>query len=143
MRAAADRGPRGQLFPKKPDQFDPGRALYRRNVLRDGSPTMTHPPLNTVLRHLRQLICLPDGDAQTDRHLLQQFVQRHDEDAFAELVRRHGPMVLGVCRRLLGDAHAAEDAFQATFLVLVRKAGAISWRETIGSWLYQVACRTA
>jgi RNA polymerase sigma factor (sigma-70 family) len=104
---------------------------------------MTHPPLNTVLQHLRQLIRVPDSDARTDRHLLQQFVQRHDEGAFAELVRRHGPMVLGVCRRLLGDAHAAEDAFQATFLVLVRKAGAIPWRETIGSWLYQVACRTA
>src|SRR5262249_15212782 len=63
--------------------------------------------------------------------------------AFEALIERHGPMVFGVCRRLLADPHAAEDAFQATFLVLVRKAASISPPEMVGNWLYGVACRTA
>jgi RNA polymerase sigma factor (sigma-70 family) len=79
----------------------------------------------------------------TDRELLDHFVRHRDEEAFAVLLHRHGPMVLGVCRRLLRDAHAAEDAFQATFIVLARRAGTISWRDTVGDWLYQVARRTA
>jgi RNA polymerase sigma factor (sigma-70 family) len=83
------------------------------------------------------------GAEPTDRELLEHFVQHRDADAFAVLLHRHGPMVLGVCRRLLRDAHAAEDAFQATFLVLARRAGTISWRDTVGDWLYQVASRTA
>jgi RNA polymerase sigma factor (sigma-70 family) len=83
-----------------------------------------------------------DGDL-TDRHLLERFVAARDEAAFAELVRRHGPMVLGVCRRLLADAHEAEDAFQATFLVLVHKAAAISRPELLGPWLHGVAHRIA
>jgi RNA polymerase sigma-70 factor (ECF subfamily) len=75
------------------------------------------------------------GDAQ----LLAAFHADRDEDAFAELVRRHGPMVLGVCRRVLRDAHAADDVFQATFLVLARKAGSFAVRRSLGNWLYTVA----
>jgi len=79
----------------------------------------------------------------SDRQLLARFAECRDHDAFAVLVRRHGPMVLAVCRRLLGDVTDAEDAFQATFVVLARKAGARGWQESIGGWLYEVAYRCA
>jgi hypothetical protein len=75
--------------------------------------------------------------------LLDRFATRRDADAFAALLGRHGPMVLGVCRRLLSDAHDAEDAFQATFLVLIRRAHALGKPELLGNWLYGVAYRTA
>jgi RNA polymerase sigma factor (sigma-70 family) len=84
-----------------------------------------------------------EADSRPDAYLLQQFLRHHDEDAFAILVRRHGPTVLGVCRRLLHDDHDVEDAFQATFLVLVRKARSIGRRDRLGGWLYGVALRTA
>src|SRR5438874_7989013 len=83
---------------------------------------------------------LPDGG---DAQLLQRFVQRRDEGAFATLMERHGSMVLGVCRRVLRDRQDADDAFQATFLVLVRKAAALRRPERLGSWLYAVAYRIA
>ncbi len=79
----------------------------------------------------------------TDEELLDRFVSQRDATAFETLVRRHGPMVLGVCRRLLQHPQDAEDAFQATFLVLVRKAGSLGQRELLGNWLYGVAYRTA
>ncbi len=85
----------------------------------------------------------PHGDGLTDGQLLGQFVARRDEAAFAALVRRHGPMVFGVCRRILRNAQDAEDAFQAAFLVLARKASRVTKREAIGSWLYSVAYRAA
>jgi RNA polymerase sigma factor (sigma-70 family) len=86
---------------------------------------------------------LRDGGGLTDGQLLECFVRRRDEAAFEALVRRHGPMVLGVCRRVLRSHEDAEDAFQATFLVLVRKASAIGQRHLLGNWLYGVAYRTA
>src|SRR5262249_55629286 len=66
-----------------------------------------------------------------------------EEEAFRALLGRHGPMVLGVCRRLLRDPHAVEDAFQATFLVLLRRAASIARPELLGNWLYGVAYRVA
>jgi len=83
------------------------------------------------------------GGGLTDGQLLARLVASRDEDSFASLVRRHGPMVLGVCRRLLRHVHDAEDAFQATFLVLARKAGSVVKGESVGCWLYGVAYRTA
>jgi RNA polymerase sigma factor (sigma-70 family) len=99
--------------------------------------------LNDFLRHLRGSALLRDDDGVTDGQLLQSFLTRQDEASFEVLVRRHGPMVLGVCRRVLGNAHDAEDAFQASFLVLLRKAASIGQRELLGNWLYGVAYRTA
>src|SRR6478609_3469864 len=95
---------------------------------------MPHAPA-ALLSHLRG----PAADAE----LLQCFLARREEAAFAALVRRHGPMVLGVCRRLLRNEQDVEDAFQAAFLVLVRKAASIAQRELLGNWLYGVAYRTA
>ncbi len=80
---------------------------------------------------------------QTDAQLLKQFASHHDQVAFTALVKRHGPMVLAVCRRVLQDSHAADDAFQATFMVLVRKAGSLTRPELLGNWLYGVAYRVA
>jgi RNA polymerase sigma factor (sigma-70 family) len=99
--------------------------------------------LTHVLRHLRTLSEAQASRDLSDGELLERFRVHREETAFALLVQRHGPMVLGVCRRLLGDAHAAEDAFQATFLILVRKAASIRKRSSVASWLYGVARRVA
>ncbi len=98
--------------------------------------------LNKVLDHLRKALAPPD-DGLTDSELLARFVAVRDEAAFAALVARHGPMVLGACRRLLHHEQDAEDAFQATFLVLARKASSQPWSHTAGPWLHQVANRVA
>ena len=102
---------------------------------------MAHAQGGPVLRWIRQLAAAGEPGGQTDARLLERFAGRRDEAAFALLVERHGPMVLGVCRRLLGQEQDAEDAFQATFLVLARKAGSIGKGESVGSWLYGVALR--
>ena len=79
----------------------------------------------------------------SDGQLLDRFIVSRDKSAFEELLRRHGPLVLGVCRRILADWNDADDAFQTTFLVLLQKARAIRRRESVGCWLYGVACRIA
>src|SRR5438874_579973 len=104
---------------------------------------MSTRPWGGVVRQLRRSVLLHDAASLTDGQLLESFVARRDEAAFEALVRRHGPMVLGVCRGVLRNAHDAEDAFQATFLVLVRKAASLRRREAVGNWLYGVAYRTA
>jgi RNA polymerase sigma factor (sigma-70 family) len=103
---------------------------------------MSHTPLRAVVRHLRRLTGRPDAGVP-DAQLLQRFVAERDEAAFELLLWRHGPMVRGVCRRVLRHHQDAEDAFQATFLILVRKAGSISRRESLAGWLYRVAYRVA
>ncbi len=100
-------------------------------------------PWSSLLQQLRRAALRHDGGGMTDGQLLECYLAQRDEAAFTALVRRHGPMVLGVCRRVLHNSHDAEDAFQATFLVLVRKAAAIARRELLGNWLYGVAYRTA
>jgi RNA polymerase sigma factor (sigma-70 family) len=95
------------------------------------------------LQHLRKMVLRADAAGLTDGQLLRELVVQRDPAAFEVLVGRHGPMVLGVCRRILRDTHDADDAFQATFLVLARKAASVSPPEKVGSWLYGVAQTTA
>jgi RNA polymerase sigma factor (sigma-70 family) len=103
---------------------------------------MTTAPAEPIARCLRQLATAHLGDLP-DRELLERYAGRRDEAAFTALVHRHGPLVLGVCRRVLRDVHAADDAFQATFLILARKAASIGRPEALGPWLYGVAVRVA
>ena len=99
--------------------------------------------LSSVVRYLRKVSAGRLASSCTDATLLERFVSQRDEAAFEALVHRHGPMVLGLCRRILRNAHDVEDAFQATFLVLVHKAGSVRKRASLGHWLYGVAYRTA
>jgi RNA polymerase sigma factor (sigma-70 family) len=96
--------------------------------------------LSRVLQHIRQ--ALP-ASGDSDGQLLGRFVAGRDESAFEALLLRHGSMVLAVCRRVLGDVHDAEDAFQAAFLLLARKAASVARAESLGCWLHQVAHRVA
>ncbi len=95
-----------------------------------------------LLAYLQRLGSSPEAE-DSDAHLLERFARERDEAAFTSLMRRHGPLVWGVCRRVLAQEQAAEDAFQATFLVLVRKARSVSKRASVRSWLYGVALRVA
>jgi RNA polymerase sigma factor (sigma-70 family) len=95
------------------------------------------------MAHVRRVLGVPAAADLNDRQLLEQFAGSRDEAAFTALVQRYGPQVLGVCRRMLGNDHDADDVFQATFLVLAAKAGSIGWRESISSWLYNVAYHLA
>ena len=98
----------------------------------------------SVIRQLRRIIAAQRGmPSPSDTQLLQAFIDHRDESAVEMLIWRHGTMILNLCRRVLQDEHHAEDAFQATFLVLVRKARSIGKRQSVGSWLCKVAYRIA
>jgi RNA polymerase sigma factor (sigma-70 family) len=96
-----------------------------------------------ILRYVYAVSGAASPNGLPDRDLLERFARRGDDAAFTLLVRRHGPMVLGVCRRVARDTHDADDAFQATFLLLARKAGCLRQPELVGPWLHGVARRTA
>jgi RNA polymerase sigma factor (sigma-70 family) len=96
-----------------------------------------------ILHYLRQVLGTPAGGGVSDADLLRRFLAEQDQASFELLLWRHAAMVLHVCRQVLDDGDAAEDAFQATFLVFIRKAASISHREALGSWLYRVAYRVA
>jgi RNA polymerase sigma factor (sigma-70 family) len=104
---------------------------------------MAKKPLTNCLQHICRLAVVQTARELGDRELLERFVAAKDEAAFAVLVERHGPMVLGVCRRMLGSAHDAEDACQAAFLVLAQKAASIRKTTSLPSWLHGVASRVA
>src|SRR5262249_59439954 len=95
---------------------------------------MASTQLQGVLQHLRLVFSARNAVGVPDAQLLERFTSQHDEAAFELLVWRHGKMVLGTCRRLLRDAHEAEDAFQAAFLALARRGGSIRRREAVGGW---------
>jgi RNA polymerase sigma factor (sigma-70 family) len=99
--------------------------------------------MNEVIHHLRRLSLVREMAGLTDGQLLEDYISRRNAVALATLVRRHGPMVWGVCLRVLHNYHDAEDAFQAAFLVFVRKAESINSRELLANWLYGVARKTA
>jgi RNA polymerase sigma factor (sigma-70 family) len=106
-------------------------------------PTTSMNTLNCLVRNVRRAVLLGEPATLPDGRLVESFLTYRDENAFAMLVKRHGPMVLGVCRRVIGNEHDAEDACQAVFIVLARKAGSIVPRDLVGNWLYGVAYRIA
>lgn len=104
---------------------------------------MARSAIETLVQLLRRSAGRADMDALSDARLLERFAVERDASAFEVLLRRFGPMVFAVCHRILNDVHAAEDAFQATFLVLARKAPSLTRQALVGNWLYGVAYRTA
>ena len=109
----------------------------------EGTLCMAIETLGAALRQINRLFADGVVAGLSDAQLLERFLTQGDAGAFEALVGRHGPMVLGVCRRILRDPHDAEDAFQATFLVLVQKGGAVRGRDALAGWLHQVAHRVA
>src|SRR5262249_26179018 len=103
-----------------------------------GGPTMSD-RLHTAFRQLRSSL----DEERSDAEYLDRFTTDHDELAFAAVVRRHGPLVRGVCRRVLGESLDADDAFQVTFLVLAARAAVLRPRKSLGPWLYRVARHVA
>src|SRR5438105_3986596 len=99
--------------------------------------------LDLVLEHIRKMVAAESATSLSDRILLERFANQREEIVFEALLRRHGPLVLAVCRRVLSQEQDVEDVFQATFLVLARKAGTIRKRASLGSWLHGVAFRLA
>src|SRR6266404_1516817 len=104
---------------------------------------MAKAPLDVVVRHIRKIVDVQALVEATDEQLVERFARGHEELAFATLLRRHGPMVLGVSQGILRQREDAEDVFQATFLLLARKAGSIRKRQSVASWLHGVAYRLA
>jgi RNA polymerase sigma factor (sigma-70 family) len=104
-----------------------------------GPSTMSKPLNSTVLTYLRDLVAHRADGASADADLIARFVARRDQGAFALLAKRHGPLVMGVCRRVLRNEHDAEDALQATFLVLAGKAKSLGTRDSVAGWLFRVA----
>jgi RNA polymerase sigma factor (sigma-70 family) len=117
-------------------QYQVEAVGYERNAMSSSTP-------NAILRQVDQLFTEGGATGLGEAQLLERYAQKRDEAAFEALVARHGPLVLGVCRRWLRDPHDVEDAFQATFLVLVRRARAIRDGDRLGPWLYGVAFRVA
>jgi RNA polymerase sigma factor (sigma-70 family) len=113
------------------------------NLSAFGAALMSHSALAAGLRHLRGVVASQQHRDDSDEQLLHAFAAGHDETAFATLVRRHGPMVLHVCRRVLGQQQDAEDAFQATFLVLARNAGSLRKKSAVAGFLHGTAYRLA
>lgn len=99
--------------------------------------------LSGALQYIRRMLGGAGGSDATDRELLERYAADRDEAAFTALVERHGPLVLGACRRVLANPADADDAFQATFVLLARKAAAVRWHDSVASWLYQAAYRIA
>ena len=128
---------------KKMEQRRSLRPMQGRNTLRRTGVIAMVSTQTSKLFHCIRTLALHQSDATTDGNLLDLYVRQKQGTAFEALVRRHARMVLGVCRRVLGNSHDAEDAFQATFLVLVRKAASIRPSGMVGNWLYGVAHRTA
>src|SRR5262245_41926742 len=98
--------------------------------------------MTSLMQYLRRLVENSQGGAE-DAELLERFAESQDEAAFRLLVLRHGPLVFGLCQRMLQHEQDSEDAFQATFLTLARKAGSIGKKEALAGWLYKVAYRVA
>src|SRR3954453_5440290 len=99
--------------------------------------------MHAAIRELSTLFNEGAVGMLSDGQLLDRFVERRDASAFEAIVERYGPLVWGICRRVLRHHHDAEDAFQATFLVLARRAASVMLREKLGNWLYGVAFQTA
>src|SRR5262245_49120814 len=141
MRWRSERLPRSTRSTKKLTAPARRAAVTDSDTQATEGQVMPAGQLEPVIRHLRRAAGEPASPA--DEELLRRFARHRDEAAFAALVRRHGPLVLGVCRALLRDGAAAEDAFQVTFLLLARKAGALARPELLAPWLHGVARRTA
>src|SRR5262249_50123412 len=105
--------------------------------------TMATAQAGIILRHIREVVAAGQTGRLPDNQLLERFTTRREEAAFRTLLARHGPLVLAVCRRGLHNYHDAEDAFQATFLVLARRAGSIAKQGSVASWLHGVAYHVA
>ena len=118
-------------------------AVHYRDLQTEGAASMSFRGLKEVLHNIRRTAITSGAVPRTDGQLLNAYVVAGDEACFDALMHRYGLMVYGICRRVLGRAQDAEDAFQTTFLVLVRKAAKLRRRDAVGNWLYGVAYRTA